>query len=310
MKNILIGVLVVVLIGLVVFIVMRDSSTTVINESDETAKEDVALTTPPPTTNEPEAIPAETDENKPVTKIGSSVDEHEIKAYHYGTGDNEVLFVGGMHGGYSWNTALVAYELMDYLEENPGAVPEGVKVTVIPVLNPDGLTTVAGKTESFTKADIPTAAGATIPGRFNGNNVDLNRNFDCAWQASGTWQNRAVSGGSEAFSEPESQALRDYVNDAKPTAVVVWYSAAGGVYSSNCYNGVLPETKTLTNLYADASGYPAHETFNYYEITGDAVNWLAKIGVPAISVLLTTHGDIEWEKNKKGIEALLKHYAE
>jgi hypothetical protein len=150
----------------------------------------------------------------------------------------------------------------------------------------------------------------TIPGRFNDNNVDLNRNFDCDWRASGTWQNRTVSGGSKAFSEPESQALRNYVNASTPTAVVVWYSAAGGVYSSNCYNGVLPETKTITNLYATASGYPPHETFDYYEITGDAVNWLAKMNIPAISVLLTTHEDMEWEKNKKGIEALLIHYAE
>ncbi len=40
------------------------------------------------------------------------------------------------------------------------------------------------------------------------------------------------------------------------------------------------------------------------------VNWLAKEKVPAISVLLTTHDDTEWQKNKAGIEALLKHFAQ
>jgi hypothetical protein len=239
--------------------------------------------------------------------IGSSFGERDITAYHFGSGDKEVLFIGGIHGGYSWNTTLVARELMSYLEANPKAIPDGVQVTVIPLLNPDGLMEVAGKIDAFTKADIPSNLTDTIPGRFNGNNVDLNRNFDCDWRTTGTWQNRAVSGGSKAFSEPESQALRDYITARTPEAVVVWYSSAGGVYSSNCHNGVLPETKAITNVYAQASGYPAYEEFNYYEITGDAVNWMAKMKIPAISVLLTTHDNTEWEKNKKGIDALLLH---
>ena len=122
-------------------------------------------------------------------------------------------------------------------------------------------------------------------------------------------QNRDVDGGSEPFSEPESKALRDYVKSRNPTAVVVWYSAADGVFASSCHNGVLSETRTITNIYADASGYPAFEEFNFYEITGDAVNWLAKEGIPAISVLLTTHENVEWDKNRAGVEALLEYYA-
>jgi hypothetical protein len=88
----------------------------------------------------------------------------------------------------------------------------------------------------------------------------------------------------------------------------VWYSSAGGVFASNCHNGILPETLTLTNTFAKASGYPAYNDFNFYEITGDMVNWLAKEEIPAISVLLTNHTDTEWTKNKAGIEAVLKQY--
>lgn len=244
------------------------------------------------------------------TVIGQSVDRSEITAYHYGTGENEVLFVGGIHGGYSWNTVLVAYELMDYLEDNPAAVPENVRVTVVPVLNPDGLETVVGTTSRFARADVPSAEAETIPGRFNANDVDLNRNFACDWQREGAWQNRTVSGGTAEFSEPESRAIRDYVESSNPRAVVVWYSAAGGVFASNCHNGVLPETSEITQIYADASGYRAYREFNFYEITGDMVNWLAREGVPAISVLLTTHNDVEWDKNRAGIDALLEHYAQ
>jgi hypothetical protein len=244
------------------------------------------------------------------TVIGSSVRGQEITAYHYGTGDTEILFMGGIHGGYEWNTVLVAYELMDYLEANPNTIPDNIQVTVIPVLNPDGLEETVGTAGRFTKADVPSAQNATVPGRFNANIVDLNRNFDCDWNAVGTWQDTSVSGGSKAFSEPESQAFRDYVQTAGPDAVVVWYSSApgGGVFASNCYNGVLQETNTITNAYSEASGYKAYQEFNYYEITGDAVNWLAKNNIPAISVLLSTHETVEWSKNRAGIEALLSHY--
>lgn len=248
--------------------------------------------------------------------IGKSIENRDIVAYHFlpgqagGSGDKEVLFVGGIHGGYEWNTTLVANNLIEYLRENPNAVPQGVKVTVIPVLNPDGLAKVVDDATSFTAADITASAGEQVAGRFNANNVDLNRNFDCDWQKSGTWQNKTVSGGSKVFSEPESRALREYVESHDITAALVWYSQAGGVFASACHDGVLPETTKLTSIFASASGYPAHESFDFYAITGDAVNWLAKQKVPAISVLLTTHTDIEWDKNLKGVQALLAHVAE
>jgi hypothetical protein len=242
------------------------------------------------------------------TVIGQSVEGRAITARHFGGGQNEILFVGGIHGGYSPNTSLVAFDLIDYLEANPSAVPANVRVTVVPVLNPDGLNKVMGTTTRFSVASIP-AAAQTVPGRFNARNVDLNRNFDCDWQTTGTWQSRQVSGGASAFSEPESQAIRKYIEDNNPEAVVVWYSAAGGVFSSNCHGDVLSDTRTLTNTYAQASGYRPYESFDFYEITGDMVNWLAKRGTPAISVLLTDHRNPEWQKNRAGIDAILKLYA-
>lgn len=242
-------------------------------------------------------------------KIGTSKNGNDLMAYQYGTGDTNVLFVGGIHGGYSWNTALVAYELIEYLETTPSAVPENVRVTVIPVVNPDGLEKVVGTAGVFSASDVIAGVDTTI-GRFNANNVDLNRNFACDWNATATWQNKTVSGGTVAFSEPEAQALRAYVEANTPAAVVVWYASAGGVYSSNCHDGVLPKTEELTNIYADASGYTAHKVFDYYATTGDFTNWLASIRIPAISVLLTNHTSTEWSKNKAGIDAVLSHYAQ
>lgn len=254
---------------------------------------------------EGELLMEEENENR----IGVSSDGLDIPIARYGEGETELLFVGGIHGGYSWNTALVAYELMDYLESNPDIVPDNVTVSVVPVLNPDGLQKTVGTTGVFSRSDVPSGVDATVPGRFNAKGVDLNRNFDCDWQSVGTWQDREVDGGSRAFSEPESSAIRNYITEHQPDAVVVWYSSAGGVFASNCHNGVLSETRTLVNLYAESSGYPAFEEFDFYEITGDMTNWLAKQRIPAISVLLTTPTDTEWSKNRAGVEALLDHYA-
>lgn len=302
MKKIIITIIAVAIVAVVAYLLIKSSPNTI--EIPDSEDVDTEMTED----QDDEDNTGQTNEDESV--IGTSVNGHSISAHHFGSGDDELLFVGGFHGAYEWNTVLVAYELIDYLEANPSVVPSNVKVTVIPVLNPDGLNRVIGSTGRFTQANVPSSQEATVPGRFNGNNVDLNRNFDCDWQSSATWQDRSVDGGDSVFSEPEARALRDYVNLNDPTAVVVWYSAADGVFASSCHNGVLEETTTITNIYADASGYPAYEEFNFYEITGDAVNWLAKEGVPAISVLLSTHEDVEWSQNRAGIEALLEYYAQ
>lgn len=297
MKNFLFAVLILIILGLGAYAYTHRSLA-----PQASNPEPVATTT--------NATASTTPEQSPVTTIGSSVQGRDILAYHFGTGAKEILLVAGIHGGYEWNTSLLANGLIDYITAHPEAVPAGTTVTIIPVLNPDGLQMVVGTTSRFTAANVSSSQSTQTAGRFNGNTVDLNRNFDCDWQAKGTWQNKSVSGGTAAFSEPESQALRAYVEAHTPAAVVAYFSSAGGVYASDCHTGILPETKMLTDLYAKASGYPAHQTFDSYETTGDMTNWLAKQGTPAISVLLTNHTDAEQDKNVAGLLAVLAHYAQ
>ena len=247
--------------------------------------------------------------------IGNSVQGRDIEAYTYlprrqaGGGGNHILFVGGIHGGYEWNSVLLAYEVMDYLEVNPEIIPENVSVSVIPSLNPDGVYKIIGKEGRFNISD-----GAEIPredarpGRFNANNVDLNRNFDCKWQPESTWQNQKVSAGQSPFSEPEAKALRDFVLKTEPKAVVFWHSRASAVYASECEEGILPETRQIMNLYSDASGYQKVDSFDHYEITGDAEGWLASIGIASITVELETYASLEFDKNLAGLKALLEYY--
>lgn len=241
--------------------------------------------------------------------IGKSAGGRDIVAYTFGTGETEILLLSGIHGGYAWNTSLLGYELRDWLRSSEAELGN-VRVTIIPVINPDGLHLVAGTAERFSPDDVTADQAIRTSGRFNNNVVDLNRNFDCEWQRTGTWQNRAVSGGSAAFSEPEAAAIRDYVAKYPPTAAIAYYTTAGGVYASTCRNGILPETTALLNTYGVAASYPRYEEFDYYEITGDMVNWLAKVGIPAISVLLGDAKSTEFSKNQAGLRAVIQAYNE
>lgn len=254
---------------------------------------------------EPVAVVASAEPRRAV--IGTSVEGRPIEAYAYGHGETHLAFVGGIHGGYEWNSVLLAYQFIDYLTANPAVIPENLTVTVIPSANPDGVYKVIGKEGRFTGADVP-AKVATDPGRFNADLVDLNRNFDCNWKPTSTWQNKTVSAGTEAFSEPEARAIRDFVLADKPTAVIFWHSQSGTVYASQCKAGILPETLTIMTAYAKAAGYKTDKSFDSYAITGDAEGWLASINIPAITVELTTHNTIEWEKNLAGIKALFDYY--
>jgi len=251
--------------------------------------------------------------------IGQSVAGREIKAYRFGTGAKTVVFVGALHGGYEWNSALLSYELIDHLKANPAIIPSDVRVVVIPVANPDGLAKVMGTAERFAAADAPQFDFAdevkfsdpVVAGRFNGNGVDLNRHFDCQWQAKAVWRDYQTKAGSAAFSEPEAAALRDFLLAEKPVGVIFYHSASNGVYTSYCGQAdPLPGTVKLLSAYASASGYPRYDSYPYYEVTGDAADWLSTKGIPAVTVELATHESTDWSKNLAGVKAVLSLYSQ
>lgn len=256
----------------------------------------------------------------PIYKIiGTSVEGRKIESYTYlpageadGSGKKHIVFVGGVHGGYEWNSVLLAYQFIDYLNKNPEFIPNNLIVTVIPDANPDGVYAVTGKVGRFTISDVSTSTKTLVSGRFNAREVDLNRNFNCKWKPTSTWQNKTVSAGSKAFSEPEAVAIKNFAlensRENNPIAFIFWHSKSNAVYASECEKGILPETLNIMNAYAKASGYQSVKSFSAYAITGDAEGWLASINIPAITVELKTHDTIEWQQNLAGIRALFEYY--
>ena len=182
--------------------------------------------------------------------------------------------------------------------------PANVRIAIIPNLNPDGTAQVANSDGTLPPSQDVTDE-VSRQARFNAHGVDLNRNFDCKWQAKSTWRGSEVSAGTGAFSEPEARALRAAVATINPSAVVLWHSQANAVYASECDYGILPKTLELMNKYAGAAGYHAVPAFDAYPVTGDAEGWLASIGIPAITVELSSHESIDWEKNLRGVTEIV-----
>ncbi len=271
-------------------------------------------TIPEPATSTPEIIATPTPPVivPPSKVIGKSVEGRDISSWTFGNGTNTIIFVGGIHGGYEWETTFLAYKIIDDLEKKNIAVPANQKIIIVPNLNPDATFKIIGKDGIYTELDTPTS---TIEfwktARFNANQVDLNRNFDCRWQAESTWQSKKVSAGTAAFSEPEAIAIRDLILAEQPKAVLFWHSASGNVYGAKCADEATPESMMeLARLYAAAAGYRVKDVFADYDITGDVESWLSTIGIPGLTVELKTHGDMEYEQNLAGVKAVLEYFSQ
>lgn len=227
-----------------------------------------------------------------------------MTSYQFGDGPDQLVFVGGIHGGYEWNTILLAYEAIDHFTDNPNAIPISATLHIIPTANPDGQYLVTGRDGRFSTNDVNPD---NLPGRFNAREVDLNRNWDCVWSETAVWRDQTISGGSFPFSEPETQILREFLVGLKPAAVIFWHSAANGVYAASCPDLFWP-SYTLAQIYGLAAGYPVYESFENYQVTGDAGDWLSLQGIPAISVELINHESTDWDKNLNGMTAVLAQY--
>jgi murein tripeptide amidase MpaA len=218
---------------------------------------------------------------------GTSSGGRPLMAYRLGTGPSVRAIIGGIHGGYEWNTIVLVSETLTHLQQNPTLVPQDITLYIIPCANPDGY-----------------AAGTDLEhGRVNGNDVDLNRNWGYHWQPTATHGTRPVNAGTRPFSEPETAALRDFILDRNVTEAIFYHSAMARIFygaERDC-----SATYQLAQEVSDATGYPISAGVAGQTTTGDAVDWMSARGLAGIEVELTTHEDVEWERNLQGVRAFL-----
>lgn len=223
--------------------------------------------------------------------FGQSAGGLDLWARRLGDGERLLMLVGGIHGGWETNTSELMGMLVTHFEGSPAGILPGITLVIVPVLNPDGAT-----------------LGRTVEGRFNGNGVDLNRNWGCGWQAQAYFQSRTVSAGSEPMSEPETQALAALINDQRPDVVLMYHSAASGVYAGGCEGetGSVGEelSEAMSVILGQTTGYSYGSDFSAYPVTGTAPAWIASLGIASADVELATWQQPEFDRNLRGVMAV------
>jgi hypothetical protein len=245
--------------------------------------------TPAPPTSTP--IPPSPTPSTPQPQIiGYSLGARPIEVYQFGQGPIEKMIVAGIHGGYEWNTVVLADEMIAYLKTHPEIIPEDNTLFFLRVFNPDGLERSTG-----------------FGGRSNDNNVDLNRNFPSNWQAEwprpGCWDYIPINGGTGPASEPETRALIEFVENHDLVAFISYHSAALGIFPGGqpADDGSL----SLAEALASVSDYPYPPIDAGCVYTGQLVDWISDQGIPGVDLELTNHQNSDFEINLAIISVFL-----
>ena len=217
--------------------------------------------------------------------FGFSVDGRELIGHRFGDGGAVLLLVGGIHAGFEANTVELVDRLVSHFTANPADVLPGITLVMVPAFNPDGL-----------------AYGRQIRGRFNGNGVDLNRNWGCGWAPEAEFRLGVVDPGPQAFSEPETAALAGLINQIRPATVLFYHGAANGIYAGDCDD--VQNSQAMVAIYGEATGYPYGEAFGAYTITGSGPSWVDSLGIPSADVELASADIPEFTRNLRGVMAL------
>ncbi len=233
-------------------------------------------------------------ENKETTVIGYSFEGRPIEVTKFGSGPNKLVFIGGIHSGIAPGTVTLGEAIIGYFGQHVEEIPEAITLIVITNLNPDAPLMLD-----------------RLEGRYNANGVDLNRNWDCNWTSDPIIRGelRENAGGTAPNSEPETQALANFLLEEKPAAVILWDASSTDtpVYSGRCPE-TKPETQELAAMYANAAGY-RNVMLSGDLIEGDVSNWLDYQNIPSIFVLLSSATDPDFESNLNGVKAVIQHYS-
>ncbi|HWI50154.1 MAG TPA: M14 family zinc carboxypeptidase [Rummeliibacillus sp.] len=185
-----------------------------------------------------------------VEKIGESVQGRSIYALRVGNGKKEILMDAAIHAREHMTTNVLM-EMIDqytvsyrkgsnYAGYNVKNILDKTSIWFVPMMNPDGVTLVQkgiGSMESKYKANLKKYNhGSNNFNRWkaNGRGVDLNRNFDGLWKYVATTPKSYMNyKGTSAFSEPEAQALKAFVQRHQFKTDLSYHSSGQIVYWFN-----------------------------------------------------------------------------
>ncbi|NJP07692.1 MAG: peptidase M14 [Chloroflexaceae bacterium] len=224
--------------------------------------------------------------------LGTSAQDRPITVLQIGKGKRKLVIVGNTHGGPEANTYDLMLQLIAHFRAYPEEVPETVRVSFIPTINPDGL---------------------ALDSRFDSVGVDLNRNMNtnldtCTendWTPTvyGAYGIVSDTGGPFADSQVENRLLQAFLLDA--SGAIFLHSNAGLVFPAFCEHA---PSIAMAEVYAEAADYAYNRFWPNYMINGGMHDWAGSMGIAAITPELVSPTESEFDQNLAGIQAVMQQY--
>lgn len=215
-----------------------------------------------------------------VVKISDNPDKEEAQ-------EKQVLYDAMHHAREPQAMMQMMYYMwyiMDrYVNQDPLAkyIIDNRELYFIPIVNPDGYL--------YNQSTNPNGGGMWRKNRSSNSDgtrgVDLNRNYSYDWgyddNGSSPQGNSNTFRGPSAFSEPETQNMRNFVNSKKIKSNLSYHTFGGYlIYPFGAKENYYTPDSTMFRLYADSltkeNGYSAgtvFETLNYFA-NGGSCDWM------------------------------------
>ncbi|CAF4867405.1 unnamed protein product [Pieris macdunnoughi] len=242
--------------------------------------------------------------------MGTSFENREIRGIviNYKP-DREEKLIGMLEGtlhAREWiSTAVVNWIIKELLTSTDPVIrsmAENIEWHIFPVVNPDGYVYTFTTNRMWRKNRNTrnfTSCGAVSDDMSNG--IDLNRNFDFAWRTVGFSSDPCSNtfAGSAAASEPETQAIENYVRSIKDQGKFIYY------YSFHSY------TQVIIVPYSNGTSADVLQADNYADMFEIAARGAAKakerygtvyrVGIAADVLYVMSGSSFDWVKQETGV---------
>lgn len=252
--------------------------------------------------------------------IGKSELGRDIPVLRVGDPDAEyhVLFHAAIHGN-EHVTSWVLMAVLDYGLRHGMAGFGDICYHIIPMVNPDGVTTVLTRQLSELQLQIYkrdkelgymnfSKSEYAVDWKANALGVDLNRNFDARWDLVVYKDEPSYMryGGTEPFSAAEARAMRDYTLSYDFDATFSYHSTGSVIFwefGSNKEVNAL--SKDLGKAVKEVTGYPLEGAEDLD--SGGYKDWaMDKLGIPSLTIEIGTTRPVNLNREVNSL--FYRHY--
>jgi len=237
-----------------------------------------------------------------MTTIGKSLEQRELWAIKISDNvsqdeEEPVVVLLGAHHAREWISVDVPFLIAKHLIENYASDPSiaqlvnNSEIWIVPMVNPDGHQYSVMTDRLWRKNRRNNGDGSF--------GVDLNRNYSYQWGGPGSSGDTfsEIYRGPSPFSEPETQAVRDFLEQQSPKALISYHNYSqlvlypwGYTYSPAPHKALLDSLAVaMAHQIRSVHGenYRPGQASTLYLASGDTTDWLyALLSSPAYTIEL------------------------